>query len=141
MPTHFSAIYKRAVSKFKDYSFLREDIQDVKKAIMCEYLMSAIADFQHACTADLTKYNIETEEFGVELDNEMIEILALGVAYHWISSKALNSELLKTRIHNKDYTSYSPGNLLKEIHSIKNTIGAEYRGKINTYSFRYGTLS
>ena len=139
MPTKFSKIYDRAIFKFHDYSFLNA-IMDFKEALLQKYLMSAIVDFQYACTVDLNDYNLEEETFNVELDNEMMEILASGIAFYWLSSQAMNRELLKNRIHNSDYTSYSPANLLKEIISLRDMMEVEYRGRINTYSFRHGGI-
>lgn len=139
MPTKFSEIYERAIFKFTDYSFLNE-ITDFKEALLQKYLLAAVADFQHSCTVDLNDYDLELEQFNTELDNEIIEILSWGIAYYWISAKALNSELLRNTIHNKDYTSYSPANLLKEIQSLRGAVEQEFRGRVRTYSFRHGDI-
>lgn len=139
MPTKFEEIYGRAVFKFTDYTFLTTG-SDLKEAVLQKYLLAAIVDFQHACKVDLNDYDLENEQFNIELDNEIIEILALGVAYHWLNAQAMNRQLLRNIIHNKDYTSYSPANLLKEILSLRDTLEQDYKGKINTYSFRYGTI-
>ena len=104
------------------------------------YLLSAISDFQHSCSVDITKYDLELEQFDNELDNEMVEILAMGILYYWLSANAMNKELFKNRIHSSDYNSYSPANLLKEMREIRDSIEQEYKGKINTYSFRHGSI-
>lgn len=140
MPTSFSTIYERAIFKFTDYSFLGAEA-DFKDALLQKYLLAAVADFQHMCnTVDLTDYDLELAQFNNELDNEIIEILSWGIAYYWISAKALNSKLLKNIIHNKDYTSYSPANLLKEIQTLRETIEQEFKGRAKTYSFRHGDI-
>jgi len=112
----------------------------MKEAVLQKYLLSSIVDFQHSCKENLNDYDLEKEQFNVELDNEIIEILSLGIAFHWLSAQALNRQHLKNMIHNKDYTSYSPANLLKEIRTLRDEIEKEYRGRINTYSFRYGSF-
>ena len=58
MPTKFREIYDRAIFKFTDYSFL-DAIPDFKEALLQQYLLSAIVDFQHACEVDITDYDIE----------------------------------------------------------------------------------
>ena len=151
MPTKFSTIYERAMYKFTDYSFLNSGVsyarsQSISAAdtarenALQNYLMSAIVDVQHGCNVDLNDYDLANKEFNVELNNELIEILALGVAFYWISAKALNSELLKNRIHNSDYKSYSPANLLSVVEGLRDKIGGEFKGKINTYSIRNGNI-
>ncbi len=139
MPTKFKEIYERAVFKFTDYTFLNIE-NELKEAVLQKYLLSSIVDFQHSCKIDLNDYSIEDAQFNNELDNEIIDILSLGIAFHWLSAQLLNRELLKNMIHNKDYTSYSPANLLKVIKEVRDTIEGEYRGKINTYSFRHGSI-
>ena len=140
MPTKFEEIYGRALFKFTDYSFLNPCCTDMKEAVLQKYLLSSIVDFQHSCKENLNDYDLEKEQFNVELDNEIIEILSLGIPFHWLSAQALNRQHLKNMIHNKDYTSYSPANLLKEIRTLRDEIEKEYRGRINTYSFRYGSF-
>lgn len=137
MPTKFKDVYERALFKFTDQSFL-ESCTELKDAVLKRYLLSAIIDFQHSCKADLTDYDLESEQFNVDLDNEIIDILSLGIAFHWLSAQVLNRQLLRNMIHNKDYTSYSPANLLSEMRGLRDDVEKEYRGKINTYSFRNG---
>lgn len=139
MPTKFEEIYGRAVFKFTDYTFINA-FTDLKEAVLQKYLLSAIVDFQHSCKENLNDYDLENAQFNVELDNEIIEILSLGIAFHWLSAQALNRQHLRNMIHNKDYTSYSPANLLKEMRTLCDGVEKEYRGKINTYSFRNGSF-
>lgn len=136
MPTKFEEIYSRALFKITDYSFT--NIRDeVREEILQRYLIAAIVDFQHCCKIDLQDYDLEKKQFNNKLDDEIIEILALGIAYHWLRAQLLNREILRNQIHNKDYNSYSPANLLKEIRTLKDMLEQEYNGKINTYSFRH----
>ena len=139
MPTSFSSIYDRAVFKFTDYTFLTT-AADIKKDVLWRYLQSTIVDFTPIYQENGLVYDVEKQEFNADLPDEVQEILALGIAYYWLSGQALTRSLLKNILHNKDYTSYSPANLLKEIQSLKDGLGNEYRGKINTYSVRHGNI-
>ncbi len=139
MPTKFEDVYGRAVFRFTDHTFLTTCIE-LKQEVLEKYLMSAIVDFQPACAVNLSDYDLEAKQFNVDLDNEIIEILGLGIAFYWLSAQVLNRQLLRNIIHNKDYTSYSPGNLLNEARGLRETLEQEYRGKINTYSFRHGSI-
>lgn len=139
MPTGFSSIYDRAVFKFTDYTFLTT-AAEIKKDVLWRYLQSAIVDFAPCYSEGELTYDLEKEEFTADLSDEVQEILALGIAYYWLSGQALTRSLLKNILHNKDYTSYSPANLLKEIQSLKDGLDKEYRGKINTYSVRHGNI-
>ncbi len=140
MATKFSDIYERAVFKITDYGFLNDASTYLKTTALQKYLLSAIVDFKHSCPVDLTDYDLEQEQFNIDLDIEIIEILSIGVAYHWLSAKTLNSELMRNVLHKSDYTSYSPANLLKEVQTLRDSVRTEYLGKINTYSFRNGNI-
>ena len=103
-------------------------------------------DFKHSSRVELT-YNIYNNDpeapdyaFNNTLDDEIIEILSIGIVSHWLSAKALNSELLRNVMHNRDYNSYSPANLLREIRELRTAVRREYEGKIRTYSFRNSEL-
>ena len=74
------------------------------------------------------------------LTDEEQEILALGIAYYWLSMKTMDSQLLKNIMTRKDYNTYSPANLLKELSALKTSLKQEFRGRINEYSYRHGTL-
>lgn len=137
--TKYIDIYNRAMFRFSDYSFL--DLEnEIRNHIMQNFLKQAIIDFKPSCKNNLENYSDELGQFNEVLGEEEQEILALGIAYYWLSHKALNSELLKNTMLRKDYNTYSPANLLKEITSLRDDLRKEYRGKINEYSFRYSNL-
>lgn len=138
MPTKFSEVYDRAIFKFTDYSFIGA-VSDFKEALLQRYLLATMADFQPT-DIDLS-YDIENEQFNSELSNEVIEILSWGIAYNWINAQAMNSELLRNIIHKKDYTSYSPANLLKEVQTLRDTMRTEFFGRANAYTFAHGDVS
>ena len=134
--TKFSEIYNRAMFRFSDYSFV--DIYPEKRdVIMQTYLMSAISDFKSSCDINLS---FDNEQFTDDLEDEVQEILALGVAYYWLSNKTLNSDLLRNIMYRGDFKAYSPANLLKEMSALRNSIRKEFRGKINEYSYLNGNL-
>ena len=138
MATKYSDIYNRAMFRFTDYGFL-DVYEDRRDEIMRNFLKAAQVEFANSCT-EINDYNDENEEFNSDLSDEVQEILALGVAYQWLSQKTLNSELLRNSMIRKDYNTYSPANLLKEMRTLRDDIYTEYRGKINEYSFRHGGI-
>lgn len=133
MATSFEDIYNRAIFRFADYKFLTQDIS-VREGVLQKYLLSAITDFQHTSKIELT-YDLENNTFENDLNDDIIEILSLGVAFYWASYKTLDSKLLKNVLNSKDYYYYSPGNLLKEVQTLRATLEAEFNSKMRKYSF------
>lgn len=134
MATPFADIYSRAIFRFADYKFLEQDI-DTREAVLEQYLLSAKTEFQKACKVDLSHYDRELQQFDVDLGDEEIEILSLGIAYYWLSARTLNSENLKNRLNSKDYYYYSPANLLKEIQTLRKTVRDEFYSRMRQYSY------
>ena len=140
MATPFTDIYARAIFRFADYEFLKQDIE-TREGVLETYLISAKTEFQRVCKTDLGDYDLELKQFNQTLDDEVIEILSLGIAFYWLSYKALNSELLKNVLNSKDYYYYSPANLLKEVQTLRKTLRSEFNSKMRQHSYNENTIS
>lgn len=140
MATPFTVIYDSAVFRFADYEFLKKDIQ-TREDVLERYLISAKTDFSRVCKVDLTDCDMTSKQFNEDLDDEVIEILALGISFYWLSYKSLNSELLKNLLNSRDYSYHSPANLLKEIQTLRKTLRKEFYSKMRQYSYNDNTIS
>ena len=140
MATPFCEIYDRAIFKFSDYEILKLDIQS-REDVLKRYLMSAAVEFNPVCLFDLTKYDENNCAFDDDLTDECLEILALGVCDRWLSSRLLNSELLKNSLSTKDYSYYSPANLLEKINELSTRIRKEYKNAIICYSYNNNLIT
>ena len=140
MATPFTDIYARAIFRFADYEFLKQDIE-TREGVLEKYLISAKTEFQRVCKTDLGDYDLELKQFNQTLDDEIIEILSLGIAFYWLSYKALNSELLKNVLNSKDYYYYSPANLLKEVQTLRKTLRNEFNSKMRQHSYNNNSIS
>lgn len=140
MATLFDDIYSRAISRFSDYDFLQISSSS-RETILERYLYSAISDFERVCLFDLSNIDTVNKAFVDDLDNESIEILALGIDYYWFSAKVQNSELLRNSLSTKDYTFFSPANLLRELRNVRNDLKSELKHRITTYSYDHGDIA
>lgn len=140
MATPFTDIYARAIFRFADYEFLKQDIE-TREGVLEKYLISAKTEFQRVCKTDLGDYDLELKQFNQDFDDEVIEILSLGIAFYWLSYKSLNSELLKNVLNSKDYYYYSPANLLKEVQTLRKTLRDEFNSKMRQHSYNNNTIS
>ena len=140
MATSFTEIYDRAIFRFADYEFLKHDIE-TREGVLEKYLISAKTEFQRICKVDLNDCDYEKKQFNQDLDDEIIEILSLGIAFYWLSYKALNSELLKNVLNSKDYYYYSPANLLKEVQTLRKTLRSEFNSRMRQYSYNDNDIS
>lgn len=140
MPTPYSSIYERALFRLSDTKLARANGME-RKYILERHLNAAIADFQTKCLEDLESRSAEAEEFEAELSNEVQEILALGISYHWLSAQILNNDLLRNKLSTKDYQYFSPANLLRESTALRESVRKEYHRRMTDYTFEHGDLT
>lgn len=52
-----------------------------------------------------------------------------------------NTDALQNALNTKDFTLYSPANLLEKMTDLMNITSKRLKGEINLYSFRNGEIS
>jgi hypothetical protein len=134
MATTYDVVYKRFLDKITDYDLpLFSDIQ--KEDILNGYLKSAIVDFKRPCKTDLTDRDDEYSQFNITLDDEIIEILAEIMVEKWLQPKLNNTENLKNALSTKDFSVFSPANLLDKIQTTYSLTKKQSKSLIRGYSF------
>ena len=140
MATPYEELYERALFKVKDLKLGSMD-ESERRYVLKRYLDSAVADFNAKCEKDLDDRDELVEEFVEDLTNDEKEILALGMAYYWLSAQIMDRSLLKNKISTKDYQYFSPANLMREINEMRTDVRKEYRHRIAEYTYDHGDLS
>ena len=140
MATSYNDIYQRAIFRFRDYDFMKLNDLDIAE-VLSHYMRSAIADFAPICQEDLWSRDEENATFTADLSEWVQEILAAGIAYYWLSSKIMDQETLRNSLSTKDYTYFSPANLLRESQEFRNQVRKEYRDSITKYSYRHDDIA
>jgi len=139
MSTPYSKIYDLFLNKISDDMFISLTTEN-KNAILNGYLKSACSDFKK-CKYDLSDRNDTTQLFNVDLDDIEVEILSIGMVYNWINPKVLNVENLKNALNTKDFSQFSPANLLKEITSLRDKLKSEFKTAITNYTYDNADIS
>lgn len=138
--TSFEEIYDRAITRFKDYTWLKYSDED-KAYLLRNYLSFAQSDFAPICLENLEDYDDEKGAFNITLSNTVINILAAGVSYYWLDAKIMNSENLRNYMSTKDYTYFSPANLLREMTALKEMAWKEYNRRMTMYGYFKANIS
>ena len=111
MPTSFDEIYKRFLAKIADYEMLEYGEATLEEYLL-DLLTASIDDFSELCKQDISTVDLSLSMFYVTLTQREKDILALGMVVHWIRPKVYNSDMLRNVLNTKDYSVYSPANLL-----------------------------
>lgn len=140
MATPYSEIHSRAIAKFSDYDILKFDIS-TREMMLNDYLLSAQVEFQRMCKVDLSDKDDILAQYNETLDDEVVEILATGEAFYWLYPKVLNSENLYNVLNTKDFTTYSPANLLKELQNLRDVLWKDFNRKMVLYTYRTADIA
>lgn len=140
MATSFESIYARCRGRIKDYDkegYTDELFEQAER----DLLTLAIDDFSDICAQDLNDYNEELKEFNIDLSRKEQNILSLGMIVHWIEPYIYNSDALRNAMSTKDFTFFSPANLLEKMTDLYKLSQENLRAEMNAYSFRMNDVS
>lgn len=140
MGTPFEDIYARCRGRIRDYD--KEGYTDELFAQAEQDLLeAAIDDFSDICIQDLTDYDIELQEFNIELSRKEQSILALSMIVHWLEPYVYNSDALKNAMSTKDFSVFSPAKLLEQMKDLLQQSERKLKAEMNGYSFRVNKVS
>ena len=135
MPTSFDEIYKRFLAKIADYEMLEYGEVTLEEYLL-DLLTASIDDFSELCKQDISTVDLSLSMFYVTLTQREKDILALGMVVHWIRPKVYNSDMLRNVLNTKDYSVYSPANLLEKMTDLLGKTETELDQKMKMYSYR-----
>lgn len=140
MQTSFSDVFNVAIWKFRDRDLLAYS-EEERDHILGVHLLSA-SSHALAVTGDQT-FDIDytNKMFKTQLTNEQLDILATGIAFEWYNRKVLNSETIRNRLSNKDYSNHSPGTLLDSMVKLRDQLSYDWETSLIEYSNRFGDVS
>ena len=124
--TPFADIYDKFLTQIRSTSFAQLIQADFEEEAYNYLSKSAYLDFKR-CKQDLNDVDLVKKQFNVTLTQEEQWILAYGMVLTWTSKIVRDENKLKEKLGTKDYTMYSPANMLKELKDLE---------KLTTYNFR-----
>lgn len=139
MGTSFQTIFQRFLNKITD-SNLASLLPDTLESIMTEYLQSAIVRFRK-CKKNLQDFDLDLQQFNVDLSLEEIEILANWMRFEWLDQQINRIELLKQSLSSKDYAQYSQANHLNSLMNLREVTESGVYKLMNYYSYDNSDLS
>lgn len=133
------------LSKITEYEFFCIPYED-RTAIIDGYMKRAITSFNKVCVYDLTaSENDETREFDVDIPDteitELVEIISEGMVVQWLKPYLYRQELLETVLNTRDFTTYSPAEMLMRVGSAYKEAQRDYTQMIREYSFNHNDLT
>ena len=81
------------------------------------------------------------EQFNQNLDDEIIDIITESMIVEWLKPKLYSLENLRNVLNTKDFTTYSPANLLDKIQTTYKEAKLESKRMMNNYSHYHGKVN
>lgn len=140
------------LDKIKEYEFLDMPEED-RTAIIDGYMHRAFTEFKKNRRYDFTStrddenrqfdfsgFDDKTLESLSEDLDELINIISDGMVLQWLKPYRDNQEILENYLNTRDFTSYSPAELLKQVRTTYYDVRKEYIQSIREYSYNHMKL-
>lgn len=145
MAVSYDAFTGAFLSKISEYDFINIPNED-RTAIVDGYMKRAIQAFKKNCKYDLVSTGDDTvREFTVDIAytdiDEIVDIVSDGMIVQWLKPLAYKQELLENALNTRDFTTYSPAELLHRVSEVYTKAQKDYIRAIREYSYNNGKLS
>ena len=141
----FDVFVSAFLSKISEYELLAM-LEDDRNDVVDGYLRGALVAFKKNCKYDLTAAaDSETRKFNTDIaDNdvdEIVEIISYGMVCQWLRPFVYQQENLQNVISTRDFSVYSPAELLMRVGNAYKQAQKEYTQMIREYSYNHGSLT
>lgn len=132
------------LAKVTEYDLLELAEAD-RTAVVDGYMTAAISQFKKNCKYDFTTTrNNETREFDVDVRDEdldeLVDIISDGMVVQWLKPYVNKQEILENVLNTRDFTTYSPAELLLRVGNAYKDAKRNYTQMIREYSYNHANL-
>lgn len=99
---------------------------------VCKYNFSAIKDDNNRV------FDIEIPD---DILDEIVDIVSEGMVTYWLKPYVNKQEILENVLNTKDFTTYSPAELLLRVGNAYKDTHKQYMNMIREYSYNHGDLT
>ena len=119
---------------------------DYRTEIVDGYMKRAIANFRKNCKYDLiSTQDDDLRQINVDISeddmDELAEIISEGMVVQWLKPYVYKQENLENVLNTRDYTMYSPAELLMRVGNAYKQVKRDYTQMIREYSYNHGDLT
>lgn len=132
------------LNKITEYTFIHIP-EENRTAIVDDYMKRALPRFAKVCKYDLMQFDDSERVFIVDIPfdaiDEIVDIVSEGMLEQWMKPYVYRQENLENVLNTKDFTTYSPAELLLRIGNAYAKVQKDYTNMIREYSYNHGDLS
>ncbi len=133
------------LSKITEYDFINLDDFE-RNSVVDGYMKRSISAFKKICKYDLTTTGDDLiREFNVDIPDEdleeIVDIVSEGMLVQWMKPYTYRQENLENVLNTKDFTTYSPAELLLRISNAYASVKKDFVNMMREYSYNHGDLT
>lgn len=133
------------LSKISEFDFV--SLRDFERnGLIDGYMKRAVASFKKVCKYDLAGTGDDIlREFMIDIPDEdldeIADIISEGMIVQWMKPYTYRQENLESVLNTKDFTTYSPAEMLSRICSAYASAKRDFVNMIREYSYVHGDLT
>jgi len=132
MSISYDLIFQKFMHEIDDFDLTSLTEEEMK--IENKLTLSKAVTLFKKCKQSLIRDDV-SELFTNDLTEEEMWILADYMRKVWLDEKINNGELLKLRLTDKDFKTFSPADLLTTMNKLKTVYDKELKLKVNDYLY------
>lgn len=145
MSVSYDVFTNAFLSKISEFEFM-EMCDEAREETVTAYLKRAVSAFKKNCKYDLFTTQCDlSNEFDVDIADEdldeLVDIISEGMVVQWLKPYVYQQELLQNVLNTRDYTMYSPAELLLRVGNAYKQAQRDYTQMIREYSYNHGDLT
>ncbi len=135
MNTSYETVFAEFKDKITDPDLITF-AEDLQTEMLIAYMKKAIGKCKRIVkTVDLSNRDDELLEFGEEIPDEVMDIITEWMTVFWLQPFVNNIENLRNNLSTKDFSVFSPANLLEKIGYRYDISYKRARSIMNEYSY------
>ena len=132
------------LAKVTEYNLLDLDMYN-RNQMVEGYMKRACTQFNKICKYDLTDRDDILRQFNLTISDEeideIVDIVSEGMLVQWMKPYVYRQENLESVLNTRDFTTYSPAELLLRIGNAYTKVQKDYTNMVREYSYNHGDLS
>lgn len=133
------------LSKVSEFDFMSM-MPFERTTLIDSYMKRSIAAFKKICKYDFSTTGDDAiREFDVDVTDEDIDeladIVSEGMLVQWMKPYVYKQENLESVLNTKDFSTYSPAELLLRIGNAYQKAQKDFTGAMRAYSYDHGDLT
>jgi len=144
MSVSYDVFAEAFLNKVVDYDFPLKDY--TRNGVIDGYMRRAISAFKNVCKYDLsTTRDDAIRTFDIDISDEdmdeIVDIVSEGMLVQWMKPYMYQQENLQNILNTKDFSSYSPAELLYRVREAYEMAKKDFTNMIRDYSYNHGDLT